>query len=74
MAIFFCVCHKNVVPLQVENNNTVNSIQQLVQYEKNNRITNTAVLVLWTAAYYGSVCEDSGGDEAGALRICDGDV
>jgi hypothetical protein len=44
--------------LQIENNNTDNSIQQSIQYEKNNRITNTVMLVLWANAYYGAVDKD----------------
>jgi hypothetical protein len=49
-------------------------IKRFLKYEKDTIISNALVSFLWNNTRIGSVCEDSGGDEAGALRICDGDV
>ena len=65
---FFCVCHKNVVPLHGKR------IKRLLKYEEDTIISNTPVPFFGDNTRIGAVCADSGGDEAGALRVCDGDV
>lgn len=48
--------------------------KRFLKYEEDTIISNTPVSFFGDNTRIGAVGEDNGGDEAGALRICDGDV